>query len=410
MAQKIQIRNGSSGSWAATNPILSIAEPGIEGDTGRFKIGDGVTNWNLLPYTDVAGITQTQPFRCFGDGSDGNVIISSGTTVLNRDYYYNNLTVSGSGKIETNGFKIFVKNILDLSTAGKDAINNNGSHGGDASATTGGITPTVHASGSVASPGQGTNGANGTTGTGVTSAAPSTVIGNGGPSNTSGAGGAGVNAGVGGSGGVSPLSNDINTYITNLFRGTTLLGGGSGGRSGNSGGGDGVNSGGGGGGGGNGGGVVAIYANKFVTSASTSSLCISARGGNGGNGGTPLTGICGGGGSGAGGGGGWIYFIYNFKFGPVIKNLFDVSGGAGGKGGNGIGIIPSSGLPAQGGGGANGGFGGRIFIFQVPFQTGKSYFPPSSSAFVPQVLNSTAAQITGIGAEGGIPGINFADL
>lgn len=44
----------------------------------------------------------------FGDGYDGDVSISSGTTILTRDMYYNNLTISGTGKINVNGWRIFV--------------------------------------------------------------------------------------------------------------------------------------------------------------------------------------------------------------------------------------------------------------------------------------------------------------
>jgi hypothetical protein len=35
---------------AASNPVLAAGEFGIETDTGRMKIGDGVTAWNSLGY------------------------------------------------------------------------------------------------------------------------------------------------------------------------------------------------------------------------------------------------------------------------------------------------------------------------------------------------------------------------
>ena len=59
MSTKIQLRRDSAASWASVNPILAQGEPGAETDTGKLKIGDGVTRWNLLSYikldADTAG-------------------------------------------------------------------------------------------------------------------------------------------------------------------------------------------------------------------------------------------------------------------------------------------------------------------------------------------------------------------
>lgn len=46
----IKLRRDLASRWANVNPILAAAEPGFERDTGRLKIGDGVTPWNELPY------------------------------------------------------------------------------------------------------------------------------------------------------------------------------------------------------------------------------------------------------------------------------------------------------------------------------------------------------------------------
>ena len=35
---------------AANNPVLADGEIGVETDTDKIKIGDGVTAWNSLPY------------------------------------------------------------------------------------------------------------------------------------------------------------------------------------------------------------------------------------------------------------------------------------------------------------------------------------------------------------------------
>jgi hypothetical protein len=46
----LQLRGGTLAAWAAANPLLLDREMGVETDTGRFKIGNGVLNWNSLPY------------------------------------------------------------------------------------------------------------------------------------------------------------------------------------------------------------------------------------------------------------------------------------------------------------------------------------------------------------------------
>ena len=42
MANRLQLRRGGAQEWANSNPTLAQGELGIELDTGRFKIGDGV--------------------------------------------------------------------------------------------------------------------------------------------------------------------------------------------------------------------------------------------------------------------------------------------------------------------------------------------------------------------------------
>ena len=50
MANRIQLRRDGAQQWANINPILAQGELGIEIDTSRIKIGDGVTPWNSLRY------------------------------------------------------------------------------------------------------------------------------------------------------------------------------------------------------------------------------------------------------------------------------------------------------------------------------------------------------------------------
>lgn len=50
MADLIQVRRDTQENWSTINPVLQLAEPGLETDTRKMKYGDGVTPWNDLPY------------------------------------------------------------------------------------------------------------------------------------------------------------------------------------------------------------------------------------------------------------------------------------------------------------------------------------------------------------------------
>lgn len=47
---KIQLRRDTAANWTTNNPTPASGEPCFETDTGKFKIGDGTTTYNNLPY------------------------------------------------------------------------------------------------------------------------------------------------------------------------------------------------------------------------------------------------------------------------------------------------------------------------------------------------------------------------
>lgn len=49
----IQIRRGTASQWTSANTTLSAGEWGYETDTGRIKIGDGITAWSSLDYATI---------------------------------------------------------------------------------------------------------------------------------------------------------------------------------------------------------------------------------------------------------------------------------------------------------------------------------------------------------------------
>lgn len=231
----------------------------------------------------------------FGDGSDGNVTVSS-TVILARDMYYRNLTITGANTITANGYRIFVQDTLSIVSG---SIIANGGNGGLPTAGAIPHTAKTLGGGSIGGAGGATSGGSGSNGGTLTS---NTRMG--GLGGAGGAGNTGSGVGPAGNAGTGTVPTDTNggtnvfKIVQNALRGRDLasvqLLGGSGG------GGGGGGSTGTGGGGGGGGGVMLIAArNISITSGS-----ITANGGGGSA--TPSTG---GGGTGGGGGGGVVIII-----------------------------------------------------------------------------------------------------
>ncbi len=59
-----KLRGGTAAAWLAVDPILKSREPGVETDTGKLKIGNGITRWTDLGYLSGEGTPGE-------DGADG---------------------------------------------------------------------------------------------------------------------------------------------------------------------------------------------------------------------------------------------------------------------------------------------------------------------------------------------------
>lgn len=55
--QIVDTRHDTAAGWAASNPVLAKTETGYEDDTGKFKVGDGITSWNGLAYSVIPGVS-----------------------------------------------------------------------------------------------------------------------------------------------------------------------------------------------------------------------------------------------------------------------------------------------------------------------------------------------------------------
>jgi hypothetical protein len=111
----IQIRRGTSTEWTAINPTLSAGEWGYETNTGRYKIGDGITGWTSLDYSAVTpdsfvagtGIGLTQG----ANGSTLTVAVTGISSSLVTDF---NSAVSGI----VTSISVSSEEIMDIIGAG----------------------------------------------------------------------------------------------------------------------------------------------------------------------------------------------------------------------------------------------------------------------------------------------------
>jgi hypothetical protein len=52
---EFRLRGDTAARWASINPVLSAREPAIETDTGKLKVGNGISRWLELGYLSGEG-------------------------------------------------------------------------------------------------------------------------------------------------------------------------------------------------------------------------------------------------------------------------------------------------------------------------------------------------------------------
>lgn len=88
---QFQLRRGLASEWTSVNPILASGEMGLETDTYKVKVGDGVLNWNDLPY----GIGQADLQAVTLAGNTTNTAISITNSAVSSNSVTGALTVTG---------------------------------------------------------------------------------------------------------------------------------------------------------------------------------------------------------------------------------------------------------------------------------------------------------------------------
>jgi hypothetical protein len=126
--------NGDIGGLNNPDNLGNANYWGSTQETGTIY-GDAFSRASMWLYLDAVGPLKSEshsvrPVRMFsvepsssvqrigndsvyGTGSDGTVVIASNTS-LSRDMYYNNLTINTGVHLNTNGYRVFVKNTLTL--------------------------------------------------------------------------------------------------------------------------------------------------------------------------------------------------------------------------------------------------------------------------------------------------------
>jgi hypothetical protein len=72
---RIQLKRDSAADWTSNNPVLAEGEPGLELDTQKWKVGDGATAWNTLPYQAGTGT------------GTGNMMVAASNATANEKIY-----------------------------------------------------------------------------------------------------------------------------------------------------------------------------------------------------------------------------------------------------------------------------------------------------------------------------------
>jgi hypothetical protein len=117
-ATKFRVRIDNELFVVTDNRTTTWTVAGAQGGSSAANHSSGATVTEVLTANSFVELQATPATGIFGDGSDGTVSIS-GTTTLTRDMKYDTLTITGTGRLKTAGWRVLVKNTLTVQASGR---------------------------------------------------------------------------------------------------------------------------------------------------------------------------------------------------------------------------------------------------------------------------------------------------
>ena len=77
----IQLKRGTKTEWAKCQSYSSTGRVRRELTTNKFKVGNGVSRWNDLPYTDKKLVDEVDRLKTYIDSQPTEVYTYRGTTL-----------------------------------------------------------------------------------------------------------------------------------------------------------------------------------------------------------------------------------------------------------------------------------------------------------------------------------------
>ncbi len=88
MKSKFYFKRGKSEAWKTQNLVLGPGEPGFEIDTGKLKVGNGVTAWNDLEYVTDSSNLMDDVVKYLGSASTLPEVANDGEICEINDAFY----------------------------------------------------------------------------------------------------------------------------------------------------------------------------------------------------------------------------------------------------------------------------------------------------------------------------------
>lgn len=104
---QIQLRRGTASAWTSADPILALGEVGIETNTLKSKVGDGVSTWSELDYMVTA----------WADVTGKPAVIAAGASKADARAAIDAASLDGSGLVPSSQLPSYVDDVLEYANS-----------------------------------------------------------------------------------------------------------------------------------------------------------------------------------------------------------------------------------------------------------------------------------------------------